>query len=228
METKNKRPDNNKDIKARIAERLGKNSAAKQAWILTATGVHFDKTLFEVPINDLKRPKYHSRQPIENRIETLYKSLSNHGFLGGIFITESSCNVIDGWHRVLLWKELDHTTIPCYKIRCTEQQEKDLHLRLNTQLATFDLREFGLTNPDVNLIKDYGFTEADLKSDVISTNPITKLRQLKGNDGFKKVTVLLKSNVYERLETIKEFEKLQEWPDVLEVLIDNYEKYLPK
>jgi hypothetical protein len=177
----------------------------------------------EIEISKLNRPSYHSRAMIKEKYLSIQKSLQQHGFLGGIFVCEDNLNVIDGWHRLLIWDSLENEKIPCYLVTCSEHQERELHIRLNTQAAAFDLTQFGLTMPEIDLVKDFGFSEADLKAANAPLIKDEKPRQAKASTDLKKITAQLKTSIYDRLNRIKEELKYENWPDVLEVLIQVYE-----
>lgn len=178
----------------------------------------------EVDIAKLVRPPYHQRERIKEKYISVEKSIRLYGFLGGIFICEGNYHVIDGWHRRLMWDNLGNKTIPCYFVTCTEQQERELHIRLNTQAAAFDLSKFGLTMPDVDLVKEFGFTQADLKAGNLSSTVDERPRISKAATDFMKVSALLKTSVYDRLNAIKEKLTYENWPDVFEALIEAFER----
>ena len=178
--------------------------------------------LSQVAISSLIRPSFHQRQIISNRYLALQISLKEHGFVGGIFVSESTNHVIDGWQRVTAWECLDNKTIPCFYVKCTERQERELHLRLNTQAAQFDLGELGLSFSGLNLAKDFGFSETDLtprskKSTLDSLDAIRKQQT-----ETKKFTATLQNSCYEELKEIKDENRFSDWADVIDLLIKNY------
>ncbi|MEM9995405.1 MAG: ParB N-terminal domain-containing protein [Acinetobacter pittii] len=160
-------------IRLRVTQKTESSIIAEQQNGIEGLQLSCDEHLVEVNIPDLKKPSYNHRIIVDSRLQQLTDSLERYGFIGGIFIHAESFNVIDGWHRCEQWQLLGQSTIPCYKIYCTLQVERDLHLRLNQQAATFDLQELGLDFEGVNLL-DYGFTEEDLKPEA-SYTPSEKL-----------------------------------------------------
>lgn len=190
---------------------------------LSATNkIDVSEDLVQVSINKLVQLPSHQRLLIENRYKALQASLTEHGFIGGIFVSKETNHVIDGWYRAAYWQELGNETIPCFFIQCSEQQEKELHLRLNTQAAQFDLAEMSSAFPTLDLARDFGFSETDLtprvkKRALEALNNIAKVQDL-----TKKFSATLPKSCYQKLEQIKQDNKLAEWSDVLDILIEKY------
>ncbi|HTK19191.1 MAG TPA: hypothetical protein VL442_06755 [Mucilaginibacter sp.] len=184
--------------------------------------IDFDELPSERKISELKKTPYHNRVIIPEKYKSLHQSLTEFSFIGAIFINEETNTIIDGWYRKEIWGSLGHVSIPCFSIRCNAEQEQALYLRLNTQAATFDFTNYGLTLPKVNLISDYGFTVADLHV-FDPTNTSFEKPQRSETNGLKKLSALLNNNTYVRLTAIKEETKVENWSDVIEILIENYE-----
>jgi hypothetical protein len=185
--------------------------------------IDFDEIPREIEISKLRKTAYHNRVIISERYQSILQSLKEFGFIGAIFINAETNAIIDGWYRTEIWESLGHNSIPCFTIKCNSQQEQSLYLRLNTQAATFDFTEYGLTLPKLNLISDYGFTAADLKEIDHTIIPPETPRRPENNNGLKKLSALLNHNVYVRLNAIKEQTKVENWSDVIEILIETYE-----
>lgn len=177
------------------------------------------KELEEVKISDLKKPSYHQRVVIDSRLKQLVCSLKDYGFLGGVFIHDKTLNVIDGWYRAEIWRELGHQTIPCYRIDCTNFQQVELHLKLNQQAAIFNPADFGLEFHGLDLIEDYGFSEADLA--VVPSLPQQKEKSAKDDpDGYTKLSTLVRLSTMQKLKALKESANLATIGDVVEALIE--------
>ncbi|WP_293302494.1 hypothetical protein [Pedobacter sp. UBA4863] len=115
----------------------------------------------EIELIKLKRPVYHTRVPIENKVQVLSNSLYSNNFIGSILVAKNTLVVIDGWQRVELQKAFGHQTISCYLIECSFEKEIELHLAINQQASVFDLQEFGVEFQTVRL-EDFGFSEIEL------------------------------------------------------------------
>jgi hypothetical protein len=182
--------------------------------------IYFVNKLEELPISDLRKPFYNKRVIVESRLKQLIYSLEDFGFLGGIYVHNNSLNVIEGWHRCELWQALGHKTIPCYKIDCNSTQEVELHLKLNQQTAVFNLTEFGLEFEGLNLIEDFGFSEADLLP-TLNHHQSAKTTALRNDpEGYTKLSTLVKYSTLEKLKEVQSDRKLPTIGDVVETLIE--------
>lgn len=200
------------------------NQAQQKADLtFTELGINFDRTIVEVDLTKLKSAPYHSRVPIDSRLKSIKDSLEDFGFVGAIFISSSTYHIIDGFYRKEIWALLGHETIPCFIINCTENQEKLLHLKLNIQIATFDLSDFGLTFPGLNLVEDFGFTAADLHAAQQSPSRSEKATKSPINTSLMRFNTLLQTEQYQRLKAFKEQNALQNWADVIDMLLEGYE-----
>lgn len=181
----------------------------------------YDGTLVEINISTLLRPSYSSRLQVESRLVSLIKSLNCFGFLGGIFVNSSN-HVIDGWHRLQLWHSMGMSTIPCYLLCCTPEQERKLHLSLNQQVATFHPSEFGIEFMDLNLKEDFGFSEADLKLEVYTVKEKFSKEQRAEKAGFTKLMTSLPIDTYDRLKAIKKETNVKSIADTITNLVSLY------
>jgi len=223
METTEKKKVNLDELKADITKSKEQYDA-KASEALAELGIKFDKTVVDMEIAKLRRGAYHSRVPIDAKLQTLLDSLQTYGFGGAIFASLRSHNVIDGWHRCEIWAEMGNTHIPCFLVDCTLEQEMRLHLRLNTQAATFDLsQDFGLTFPGLDLIKDYGFTAADLAPQNPRIIEPQKPKKPQQDSNLASFNTRLFREQYDKLKAIKEEHRLADWAGVIGILLDIYE-----
>ena len=157
---------------------------------------------FDVPIADLKRPAYSARHLTEENANIIIKSIAQNGFWGGIFVTAGSLNVIDGWYRAKIWECLGNTEIPAYRVTCKPEQERMLHLQLNTQAASFSIEDIG-AEPSQLVADDYGVIEADIQPAPVmfSKKPPRSVKE--GKEGFTRVIISIPSESYQQIKAIK-------------------------
>lgn len=173
---------------------------------LATEDVNFTGELVDVEIDTLKRPDYSNRVQIPNLLKIVIQSLSQYDFLGGIFVGENSRNVIDGVHRAQIWKAMGHTTIPCYLISCNPEQEKGLHLKLNTQASSFNPEDFGVHFSDLQA-EDFGIKMMPAQMDTPIMPSDTKLLPKPESAKFFKISTNIPAEVYNQFMAIKEASK---------------------
>lgn len=188
---------------------------------LGSENIQYNKNLVEVAISQLKRPTYSSRKPIENQINVLVSSLSQYGFLGGIFVEAERYYVIDGWHRSQIWHQLENINVPCYLVSCTSKQERVLHLSLNNQCATFNPVEFGCEFEGLDL-RDFGFSEAELQVDCSILQSKFAFPQEVLNQEFAKLSTTIPVNIYQSLKAIKKETDAQSMSETIVNLVNHY------
>lgn len=201
---------------------LNKNQA--QLDLLEFEDILYDKTLVAVNIVDLIRPNYSSRQLVDNQIKALVRTLRQFGFLGGIFVEATRFHVIDGWYRVQEWKKMGWTTIPCFLLTCSQEQERALHLGLNQQSATFNPSKFGIEFKDFDLKEDFGIDESDLAFLNKATQSKFSDAQKAAKKGFTKLSTLMPIQAYDRLKSIRKDMKAPTMADVVINLIKFYDE----
>lgn len=176
----------------------------------------------DVDIKKLIRPSYSSRVVIPNLLKTLVKSLYENNFVGGIFISKD-LNVIDGWHRVEIWEAMGNETIPCHILDIPKPLERKLHLSLNRPISEFNLEDFGISSHfnDLDLVRDFGFTKADLLDEEIETEIVSdEAEKLNPNS---RLTASIPVEYHAKLDEIKKELELKNKSLVLIKLIDFYE-----
>lgn len=179
----------------------------------------------QIEIINLKRPNYSRRVIIPNLLNALVRSLHEFDFVGGIVINRKNNHVIDGWHRLSIWREMGHSKIPCLIVDVNDEQEKKLFLILNRHVSQFVPSEFGFTNEfaSLDLIKDFGFTKSDFIANqpelVASNDPIMKVNRV------SKLIASLPEPYYRKLEDLKKVMPAPNKSEVLIKLIDFYAKH---
>ncbi|WP_169303394.1 ParB/RepB/Spo0J family partition protein [Pedobacter cryophilus] len=182
----------------------------------------------EFNIDELTRPEFHTKKVLPERLRTLTTSFHEHGFLGAIFINNKN-QVIDGWHRLEIWKYMGNKTIPCIKLDAPMEHSKRLHLFLNQQVSLFTASDFGFTAAfeEFDLINDFGFSTADLCSTPVENNKMEKNDYEKGEDDNicnQKLIATIPLSYMKRIEELKKKLQLRNKSQVLMTLMDSYEK----
>ncbi|MEI7510617.1 MAG: site-specific DNA-methyltransferase [Candidatus Peregrinibacteria bacterium] len=130
----------------------------------------------EILISALSPAKYNPRKISLLQKEHLKKSLEKFGFVDPIVVnSKDGLNIIIGGHqRVKVWEEMGNKTVPVFFVELSEEDEKELNIRLNANGGEFDLvllQEFF----DEKVLGDWGleveFPEMDL---VLSEDDFTR------------------------------------------------------
>ena len=182
--------------------RISSKRSQPELRVLEEVGISL-KSLTSVKISQLKKPRCNQRIPIESSVKVLIDSFHQDGFVGGIVVEGNTMAVIDGWQRVIQWQKLGHDTVPCFLIARTPDQVSKLHLRLNTHASVFDPEGLGLEFTKSELIKDFGFTAADLEVPGPLNTPKFSEPQKDNETGFIKVPASISKEDYNRLKQIK-------------------------
>ena len=118
-----------------------------------------------VKISDLKFAEYNPRTWDEKQVKDLKESISKFGMVVPILANSAKGreNIILGGHfRVSVARELGYETVPVSYVSIEDiEKEKELNLRLNSNLGSWDwslLREFNL-----ELLTDVGFSASELQ-----------------------------------------------------------------
>jgi len=115
-------------------------------------------------ISDLKFAEYNPRTLTKNQHKDLTDSLTRFGFVDPVIVNINSerKNVIIGGHqRTKVWKGLGHTSVPCVELDLSLDQEKELNVRLNKNVGSWD-HDMLANNFDLDELKEWGFDDKDL------------------------------------------------------------------
>lgn len=119
--------------------------------------------IFNVKIGDLRPAEYNPRKMNEQEAADLRESLKRFGFAEPIVINShpDRVNVIVGGHqRYFIAKEAGHKEIPCVKVHLDLDRERELNLRLNKNIGSWDFEM--LANFDEAALLEVGFTDDEL------------------------------------------------------------------
>lgn len=119
--------------------------------------------IVSVPINELKVAQYNPRKWDKGAIDQLTESIKRFGLVDPILVNSSPKrkNITIGGHfRLKIAKDLGYTEVPVVFLNLSEEQEKELNLRLNRNTGDWDFEM--LKDFDINLLLDVGFDDSDL------------------------------------------------------------------
>lgn len=91
---------------------------------------------------ELKPATYNPRYLTTKQEEELLESLKKFGIVSPIIVNinpERKDIVVGGHQRLKLWSKLGKKTIPCIEVNLTEQEERELNVRLNKNGGEFDI-----------------------------------------------------------------------------------------
>lgn len=115
-------------------------------------------------ISELKFADYNPRTLTKDQHKDLTDSLTRFGFVDPVIININSKrkNIIIGGHqRTKVWKSLGHRSVPCVELDLNLEQEKELNVRLNKNVGSWD-HDMLANNFDMDELKEWGFTDKDL------------------------------------------------------------------
>lgn len=119
-----------------------------------------------VQLSQLKYADYNARQMGADEERGIKKSLAEFGVVDPIIINsfEGRENVIIGGHqRVIVLKKMHPSTfeVPCVVLKLDPEKEKELNLRLNKNVGSWDWRKL-IAEYEKNLLQEVGFTDKEL------------------------------------------------------------------
>jgi DNA modification methylase len=116
-------------------------------------------TIVELPISQLKGFPGNPRSWPGKSEADLSESLKRFGQVDPVLIDQNNV-VIGGNFRHHVMKKLGYETIKCVRLRLSDDQARELNLRLNKNQGEFDLDL--LKAFDIDLLLDVGFDDTDL------------------------------------------------------------------
>jgi len=193
----------------------------RQAQALELT---YDSTIKHAKVSELTKADYSNRKLVESQLKVIIDSLVEYGFLGAIYVNGDTNEVVDGWHRLELWKQLGHDTIPAYILQFQNRKhECEAHLRLNSVLAVFNPEDFGIHFANIDPL-EFGITETEVKTyDSAKALESTKANKAPEMEGYKRLTTTIKSESFLKLQSFKKSMNVAHVADVVERLIEYYE-----
>lgn len=132
---------------------------------MTPISVTFGMKIVERKIADLIPSEYNPRTLTEKQHEDLEASLKRFGFIDPAIINkhpERKDIIIGGHQRLKVAQGIGMDKVPTVELKLTRDQERELNVRLNKNTGEFDF-EILANEFEVNELKDWGFTEQELK-----------------------------------------------------------------
>ena len=115
-------------------------------------------------ISELIRAEYNPRKISVVQLQELKDGINKFGLVQPLVINENPerKNIIIGGHqRLKIWKGLGHRSVPCVELDLSLDQEKELNVRLNKNVGSWD-HDMLANNFDLDELKEWGFDDKDL------------------------------------------------------------------
>ena len=115
-------------------------------------------------ISELKFAEYNPRTLTKDQHKDLKESLIKFGFVDPVIINinpERKNVIIGGHQRTKVWKGLGHRSVPCNELDLSLDHEKELIVRLNKNVGSWD-HDMLANNFEMDELKEWGFTDKDL------------------------------------------------------------------
>jgi hypothetical protein len=156
-----------------------------------------------VEIEKLKPNKQNPRRITVRQQKNLQKSIEKFGFVDPLIVNSHPGreNVVIGGHqRLEVAKKMGIKKVPVVYVDLTEDQERELNLRLNKNQGEWDwplLAEFS-----EELLKEVGFEKAELEK---VFPPVLELEEYKWVEDKKKITITYPETKHDEvLELVKD------------------------
>lgn len=120
--------------------------------------------IINVDINKLNPAEYNPRNLTDEQKENIKKSLTEFGFVNPLVVNSNPDrkNILVGGHqRLKVAQELGYTEVPVVYINLTEQQERELNIRLNKNTGEWNLDSLSEHFSKTEL-GNWGFDEEEL------------------------------------------------------------------
>ena len=115
-------------------------------------------------ISELIKAEYNPRKISVVQLQELKDGINKFGLVQPLVINENPerKNIIIGGHqRLKIWKGLGHRSVPCVELDLSLDQEKELNVRLNKNVGSWD-HDMLANNFDLDELKEWGFDDKDL------------------------------------------------------------------
>jgi DNA modification methylase len=115
-------------------------------------------------ITELLEAEYNPRQLTEKQYDDLTASIKKFGFVDPIIVNKhpDRDNVVVGGHqRLKVARVLNYKDVPCVEVKLTEEEERELNVRLNKNHGEWDW-DLLANNFDNSQLLQWGFSEDEL------------------------------------------------------------------
>ncbi len=128
-------------------------------------------------ISDLKPAPYNPRQSTEKQEKKLQESLNKFGVVEPIIFNKQTGYIVGGHFRVRELKKLGYKEVECVIVDLSEEDEKELNIRLNANTGEWDweelanewdsekLEDWGLDLPGFDSYNDINYSEKNKEID---------------------------------------------------------------
>ena len=126
-----------------------------------------------VNINSLNPAEYNPRQISNKQYEDLKASMEKFGCVDPIIINinPERLNVVVGGHqRLRILRELGAEKVPTVSVNLSEEDERELNVRLNKSGGEWDM-DILANEFDIVDLKDWGFKDSDFGFNIDKINP---------------------------------------------------------
>lgn len=119
----------------------------------------------KINIEKLKPAPYNPRKSNKKQEEHLKKSLEKFGVVEPIVYNQRTGYIVGGHFRVRELKKLGYTEVDCVVVDLSEDDEKELNVRLNANTGDWDFEL--LADWDKNELAEWGLDTPDFESDKV-------------------------------------------------------------
>lgn len=119
-----------------------------------------DMKIVTIKIEDLVPAEYNPRQATEKQFEDLKKSIQKFGIVDPIIVNKRTQGIVGGHFRVEVAKSLDIDEVPCVYVDLTDEEEKELNIRLNQNTGSWDWDK--LAGLEKDFLVEWGFDSKEL------------------------------------------------------------------
>ena len=106
-------------------------------------------------ISDLKPAPYNPRQSTEKQEKKLQESLNKFGVVEPIIFNKQTGYIVGGHFRVRELKKLGYKEVECVIVDLSEEDEKELNIRLNANTGEWDWEELA-NGWDAEKLEEWG------------------------------------------------------------------------
>ena len=114
-------------------------------------------------ISDLIFADYNPRTLTKDAHKDLKESLTKFGMVDPVIINinaDRKNTIIGGHQRTKVWQSMGHRSVPCVELDLALDQEKELNVRLNKNVGSWD-HDMLANNFDLDELKEWGFDDKD-------------------------------------------------------------------
>lgn len=115
----------------------------------------------QVHITKIKPSHYNPRKLSDSNKEHIKTSLQKFGFVIPIVVNKNNDTIVGGHQRYQIAKELGYTEVPVHYVDLTEDEERELNIRLNKNIGRWDTTKLKEVFQEEDLTK-WGFNQYEI------------------------------------------------------------------